>query len=79
VLLRKLADQCGLTAALSGALRRAEKFPQVDRGMALVSMAVAIVFGATSMTDIALLAHQALVFEGAAVGHHGAADAGAGR
>ncbi len=62
VLLRKLADQCGLTAALSRALARAGKFPLVDRGMALVSMAVAIVLGATSMSDIALLAHQELVF-----------------
>jgi Transposase DDE domain group 1 len=62
VLLRKLADQCGLTAALSRALARAGKFPLIDRGMALVSMAVAIVLGAASMSDIALLAHQELVF-----------------
>jgi hypothetical protein len=62
VLLRKLADQCGLTSALSAALRRAGKFPLIDRGMALVSMAVAIALGATSMSDIALLAHQELVF-----------------
>ena len=61
VLLRKLADQAGLTAALGSALARAGKFPLVDRGMALVSMAVAIVLGATSMNDIALLAHQAPV------------------
>ena len=59
MLLRKLADQAGLTAALGSALARAGKFPLVDRGMALVSMAVAIVLGATSMSDIALLAHQA--------------------
>ena len=45
VLLRKLADQAGLTAALGSALARAGKFPLVDRGMALVSMAVAIVLG----------------------------------
>jgi hypothetical protein len=62
VLLRKLADQAGLTAALGPALARAGKFPLVDRGIALVSMAVAIVLGATSMTDIALLAHQEPVF-----------------
>src|ERR1700731_4263914 len=62
VLLRKLADQCGLTLALGPALARAGKFPLVDRGVALVSMAVAIVLGATSMTDIALLAHQEPVF-----------------
>ena len=62
VLLRKLADQAGLTAALGSALARAGKFPLVDRGVALVSMAVAIVLGATSMNDIALLAHQEPVF-----------------
>ena len=61
VLLRKLADQAGLTAALGSALARAGKFPLVDRGVALVSMAVAIVLGATSMSDITLLAHQAPV------------------
>ena len=61
VLLRKLADQAGLTAALGSALARAGKFPLVDRGMALVSIAVAIVLGATSMSDIALLAHHAPV------------------
>ena len=58
VLLRKLADRAGLTAALGSALARAGKFPLVDRGVALVSMAVAIVLGATSMTDITVLAHQ---------------------
>ena len=62
VLLRKLADQCGLTSALGAALTRAGKFPLFDRGVALVSMAVAIVLGATSMSDIALLDHQGLVF-----------------
>jgi hypothetical protein len=61
VLLRKLADQAGLTAALGPALARAGKFPLVDRGVALVSMAVAIVLGATSMSDITLLAHHAPV------------------
>jgi Transposase DDE domain group 1 len=62
VLLRKLADRAGLTAALGSALARAGKFPLVDRGVALVSMAVAIALGATSMTDITLLAHQEQVF-----------------
>src|SRR6266851_4534314 len=62
VLLRKLAGQAGLTAALGPALARAGKFPLVDRGVALVSMAVAIVLGATSLNDIALLAHQEPVF-----------------
>ena len=61
VLLRKLADQAGLTAALGSALTRAGKFPLVDRGVALVSMAVAIALGATSMNDITLLAHHAPV------------------
>jgi hypothetical protein len=62
VLLRKLADQCGLTAALGTALARTGKFPLIDRGVTLVSVAVAIVLGATSMSDIALLDHQGLVF-----------------
>ncbi len=58
VLLRKLADRVGLTGALGPTLARAGKFPLVDRGVALVSMAVAIALGATSMNDIAVLAHQ---------------------
>jgi Transposase DDE domain group 1 len=62
VLLRKLADQCGLTSALGAALGRKAKFPLIDRGMALVSMAVAIALGARSMSDIAVLAHQEPVF-----------------
>ncbi len=62
VLLRKLADQCGLTSALGAALGRKGKFPLIDRGIALVSMAVAIALGATSMNDITLLAHQEPVF-----------------
>src|SRR6266542_2031642 len=62
VLLRKLADQVGLTGALGLALVRARKFPLVDRGIALVSMGVAIVLGATSMNDITLLAHQEQLF-----------------
>jgi hypothetical protein len=61
VLLRKLAGRAGLTAALGPALARAGKFPLADRGVALVSMAVAIVAGATSMNDIALLAPHAPV------------------
>jgi Transposase DDE domain group 1 len=62
VLLRKLADQCGLTSALGAALGRRGKFPLIDRGMALVSMAVAIVLGARAMSDITVLAHQEPVF-----------------
>jgi hypothetical protein len=65
VLLRKLAGRAGLTAALGSALARAGKFPLIDRGLALVSMAVAIAPGATSMNDIALLAHQDLLSGGA--------------
>src|SRR6516162_11621386 len=61
VLLRKLADQCGLTSALGAALGRKGKFPLIDRGIALVSMAVAIALGATSMADIAMLGHHAPV------------------
>ena len=53
VLLRKLADGAGLTAALGSALARKGKFPLIDRGVALVSVAVAMVLGATSMSDIA--------------------------
>ena len=56
VLLRKLADQCGLTAALEAALARPGTFPQLSRGMVIVSMAIAIALGATSMSDIAVLA-----------------------
>jgi hypothetical protein len=67
VLLRKLADQCGLTSALGAALGRKGKFPLIDRGMALVSMAVAIALGARTMSDIAVLTHQEPVL-GAAPG-----------
>jgi hypothetical protein len=61
VLLRKAADQAGLTAQLSGALRKAGSSPVFDRGAVLVSLAAAIALGATSMSDIALLAHLAPV------------------
>jgi Transposase DDE domain group 1 len=61
VLLRKAADQAGLTAWLGGALRKAGKPPVFDRGIVLVSLAVAIALGATSMSDIAVLAHLAPV------------------
>ena len=59
VLLRKAADQAGLTAQLSAALRRKGAPPLLDRGIVLVSMAAAIALGATSMSDIAVLAHLA--------------------
>jgi hypothetical protein len=61
VLLRKAADQAGLTAALSAALRTAGTSPVLDRGIVLVSMAAAIALGAASMSDIAVLAHLAPV------------------
>ena len=61
ILLRKAADQAGLTAGLSAALRRKGTSPLLDRGIVLVSMAAAIALGATSMSDIALLAHLAPV------------------
>jgi hypothetical protein len=61
VLLRKAADQAGLTAGLSAALRRKGASPLLDRGVVLVSLAAAIALGATSMSDIAVLAHLAPV------------------
>ena len=61
VLLRKAADQAGLTGQLSGALRKKGTSPVFDRGTVLVSLAAAIALGATSMSDIALLAHLAPV------------------
>jgi hypothetical protein len=57
ILLRKAADQGGLTAALSGALRGKSTSQLLDRGIVLVSMAAAIALGATSMSDIAVLVH----------------------
>jgi hypothetical protein len=61
ILLRKAADQTGLTAALSGALRKKGTSPLLDRGIVLASLAAAVALGATSMSDIALLAHLAPV------------------
>ena len=68
LLLRKAADQAGLTAQLSAALRRKGASPQLDRGIVLVSMAAAIALGATSMSDIAVLAHLAPVLGAAPSG-----------
>jgi hypothetical protein len=65
VLLRKAADQAGLTGQLSAALRKKGTSPVFDRGAVLVSLAAAITLGATSMSDIALLAHLAPVLGGA--------------
>jgi len=61
VLLRRAADQAGLTGGLSAALRKKGASPLLDRGVVLVSLAVAIALGATSMSDIAVLAHLAPV------------------
>jgi hypothetical protein len=61
ILLRKAADQAGLTGQLGMALRKPGTSPLLDRGAVLVSMAAAIALGATSMSDIAVLAHLAPV------------------
>jgi hypothetical protein len=61
ILLRKLADQSGLTAELDAALARPGTSPQVSRGMALVSTSIAIAMGATSMSDIEVLGQLAPV------------------
>jgi hypothetical protein len=62
VLLRKCADRTGLTSGLNRILPRGTGPGWWDRGTVLVSLAVAIVLGATSMSDIGLLTHQGLVF-----------------
>lgn len=62
VLLRACADRTGLTSALSEALSRRGVPPLWDRGLVLAQLAVAIALGATSMSDIALLAHQGTLF-----------------
>jgi Transposase DDE domain group 1 len=68
ILLRKAADQTGLTSQLSAALRKRGTSPLLDRGIVLVSLAAAIALGATSMSDIALLAHLAPVLGAAPSG-----------
>ena len=68
VLLRKAADQTGLTSQLSAAVRRKGSSPLLDRGLVLVSLAVAIALGAASMSDIALLAHLSPVLGAAPSG-----------
>jgi hypothetical protein len=62
ILLRQCADRTGLTGALNAVLPRRDGPGWWDRGTVLVCVATAIVLGATSMSDIGLLAHQALVF-----------------
>jgi hypothetical protein len=53
VLLRKAADQAGLTGQLSGALRKTGTSPLLDRGVVLVSMAAAIALGARGLPETA--------------------------
>jgi len=62
VLLRKCADQTGLTGALGGVFARLGGSPVWDRGVVLVQLAVAITLGATSMRQIALLGHHEQLF-----------------
>lgn len=68
MLLRKLADQCGLTAELDAALAYPGSSPQLSRGMVLVSTAIAIAMGATSMADIQVLDQLAPVLGAAPSG-----------
>jgi hypothetical protein len=58
---RLLADQVGLTDALSGALSRRGFTPTHDRGRVLVDVAVLIVGGGEAIADIDVLRHQAEV------------------
>jgi hypothetical protein len=62
VLLRKLADRCGLTAELDAALAQKGRSPQLSRGMVMAWAATAIALGATSMADIEVLDQMAPVF-----------------
>jgi hypothetical protein len=45
IILREMADRSGLTAALTGALAREGRSPEVDRGVAMASAAVMIALG----------------------------------
>ena len=64
IILREMADRSGLTGALKDALEREGRFPEVDRGVALVSAAVMIALGETSMSGVAVLEHLSLVLGG---------------
>lgn len=55
ILLRKLADQVGLTAQLDAALAVRGTSPRLSRGTVLASTAIAIALGATSMSDTGVL------------------------
>ncbi len=62
ILLRKCADQTGLTTALGAVFARQTPSTVWDRGVALVQLAVAIALGARSMRQIALLPHHEHLF-----------------
>ncbi len=55
---RLLADQVGLTGALSGAMARRGFTPTHDRGRVLVDVAVLIAGGGEAIADIDVLRHQ---------------------
>jgi hypothetical protein len=59
-LLRLLAEQSGLRAALSAALARSGFVPGHDRGQVLVDVAVALGLGATSVAGAVDVLHQSL-------------------
>ncbi len=60
--LRLLADNTGLTVALSKALRRRRSTPVHDRGRVLVGTAVCIADGGRVLSDLAVLRDQAELF-----------------
>ena len=64
IILREMADRSGLTGVLKDSLEREGRFPEVDRGVALVSAAVMIALGETSMSGVAVLEHLSLVLGG---------------
>ena len=67
VLLRRCADRTGLTGALERVLPHGRAANFLGRGAVLVQLAVALVLGATNISEAeALLAHQATVFGPAA-------------
>ena len=58
---RLLADQVGLTDALSGAMTRRGFAPMHDRGQVLVDVAVLVAGGGEAIADIDVLRHQSQV------------------
>jgi hypothetical protein len=63
VLPRRAADVVGLTSGLSAALAVPGRSPGWDRGRVLVDLACAITLGATSLVDIEVLKHQAVLYD----------------